>query len=117
MTESSLSPDKVHKHKEQLFSSDTLIQQKAVTSEEKAAEQKLRIREDEHHIRTTTNNLLAWISVWWLFLTEIIVILQGFSDYYWFSLSDSVMIAFLTTSLGTVLGLWGIGLGYYFFKK
>jgi hypothetical protein len=95
--------------------SAALIEQEA-TRAERDAEQDYRFREDEHWIRTRANSHLAIISVWWLFFTSLVVIFQGF-DYYWFSLSDSVMITFLTTSLGTVLGLWGIGLGYYFFIK
>ncbi len=64
--------------------------------------------------------LVAWISGVWLGFTACTLLLQGFggisvciveAD---FSLSDAVMVAFLTQSLGTVLGLWIVGLRYYF---
>ena len=57
---------------------------------------------------------LSDISVNWLKFTAAIVLFQGLFPHF---LSGSVMIAFITTSLGTVLGLWGIGLGYYFAIK
>jgi len=78
--------------------------------------QDLQFQKDEHAIRTVTNTRLYRISVVWLLFTAMVVIAQGMKCSC-FSLEPSVMIAFLTTSLGTVLGLWGIGLGYYFFVK
>jgi hypothetical protein len=78
-------------------------------------DQAKKFRDDEHKMRQTLMFRLTWISVSWLCFTAIIILLKGFPVC--FFLSDSVMITFLTTSLGTVLGLWGIGLGYYFFVK
>jgi len=78
--------------------------------------QDLKFKEDEHAIRTVTITRLSRISIAWLLFTAAVVIAQGVKCSC-FSLEPSVMIAFLTTSLGTVLGLWGIGLGYYFFVK
>jgi hypothetical protein len=63
---------------------------------------------------------LTAISCVWLFLTGIVVLLLGFEHAELFHidlsyhLSDGVAIAFITTSLGTVLGLWAIGLRYFF---
>ena len=84
--------------------------------EEKARKQAMRFDEEEHETRKELIGLLKWISILWLCFTVIVVVLHGFRCSY-FTLSDSVMIAFLTTSLGTVLGLWGIGLGYYFVAR
>ena len=75
----------------------------------------LNIRVDEHNTRATLITYLASISVLWLFFTALVIIFQGF-DYYHFTLSNTIIVTFLTTSLGTVLGLWGIGIGYYFFR-
>ena len=96
------------------------ISQRTVTPafdfERAAQEKKLQFDEDEHNIRKKLINLLKWISIVWLSFTAVVITFQGIRWQY-FSLSDSVMVAFLTTSLGTVLGLWGIGLGYYFVAR
>jgi hypothetical protein len=64
-------------------------------------------------IREQLVPLLSWVSICWLIFTGIVVLLVGF-HFTCFCLDNSVMIAFLTTSLGTVLGVWGIAL-YFFF--
>jgi hypothetical protein len=85
---------------------------------ETSQQQQQRFRDDEHSTRKWTHVALFLIIVSWLGLTAIILFLQGCPhDCFDFSLTDSVMIAFLSTSLGTVLGLWGIALGYYYFHK
>ena len=68
--------------------------------------------EAEHKKREELIDKLTIISALWLLFTASVILLRGFPTC--FALSDSVMIAFITSSLGTVLGLWGIGLGYYF---
>ena len=78
--------------------------------------QDLDFRRDEHKTRTKLTSRISVISAVWLLFTIVVIVFQGFKLFD-FSLSNSVMIAFLTTSLGTVLGLWGIGLGYYFAVK
>jgi hypothetical protein len=60
--------------------------------------------------------VLSVVSVAWLFFTGVIVWRLGHQCYL-FDLSDSVAIAFLTTSLGTVLALWGIALYFFFPNK
>ena len=54
---------------------------------------------------------LTCLSYIWLAFTGIIVILHFFGCGH---LSDMVATAFITTSLATVLGLWVIGLRYFF---
>jgi hypothetical protein len=64
-------------------------------------------------MRRTLIRRLSWVSFLWLFFTGFMVCCLAFS---WFSchLSDVVATAFITTSLATVLGLWMIGLRYFF---
>jgi hypothetical protein len=82
-------------------------------------------RKEEHELSTSCQDqwiricliaCLVIISVGWLCFTGFIVFNQG-CRCVTFCLSDSVMNTFLTTSLGTILGLWSIGLAYYFFLK
>ena len=101
--------------REQIRAEGKLIDKKSDYSAAKQ-NQDLQQSDDEHNIRKKAYVHLACISVFWLFFTAVVIVLQG-CDYCQFSLNDSVMMAFLTTSLATVLGLWGIGLGYYFFLK
>jgi hypothetical protein len=54
---------------------------------------------------------VSGVATIWIVFTAVIVLLLGFK-YKGFELSDAVMIAFLTTSLGTVAGLLGIGLHF-----
>jgi len=56
---------------------------------------------------------LTWLSYIWLGFTGVVVVLQGLPNSC-FHLEIAVAVAFITTSLGTVLGLWAIGLGYFF---
>jgi len=55
---------------------------------------------------------LQAVSICWLILTAAVVIALGFKTC--FRLSDAVAVAFITTSLATVLGLWVFGLKYFF---
>ncbi|MDR1485276.1 MAG: hypothetical protein LBT09_10690 [Planctomycetaceae bacterium] len=59
------------------------------------------------------------VSILWLVFTGFTITLLGFGGCIGCSyrLSDNVAIAFITTSLGTVLGLWAIGLRYFFSPK
>jgi hypothetical protein len=57
---------------------------------------------------------LSIASLLWLIFTSIIICLIGNSI---LKLSDSVAIAFITTSLATVVGLWAIGLRYFFHRS
>ena len=63
---------------------------------------------------------LTLISVIWLLYTGIIINCLAF-DYPFGSVSgrfsDAIAIAFMTTSLATVLGLWHFGLQYFFTPK
>lgn len=86
----------------------------AIYDDEQA--EKADMRKEERSTRQWLIAELTKISGLWLAFTAIVVLCCGFRLLY-FTLSDAVMISFLTTSLGTVLGLWGIGLRYYFASR
>ena len=73
----------------------------------------LKIKQDTHKTRGWLIVYVGSMAFLWIVFTAIIVLMLGFR-FYNFDISDAVMIAFLTTSLGTVLGLLGIGLRFYF---
>jgi len=72
-----------------------------------------RTLEENRNMRRHLIRSLSCVSFLWLFFTGFMVCCLAFS---WFScsLSDIVATAFMTTSLATVLGLWMIGLRYFF---
>jgi len=84
-----------------------------IISRQEAA--KFEMVQADHKMRMRLSMVLGIISVSWLVFTAFVIIALATRPG-WFSLSDPVAIAFLTQSLGTVLGLWGIGLKYYFKK-
>jgi hypothetical protein len=67
-------------------------------------------------MRKTLMPRLYRVSVAWLIFTGAIVIAIG-TQCICYRLDPSVAIAFITTSLATVLGLWAIGLRYFFYRK
>lgn len=77
----------------------------------------LKLENDICEANKKTRNILIWVltglSISWLYFTgyEIRQIAK-FHHY----LPASVAIAFITTSLGTVVGLWAIGLNYFFYN-
>ncbi|MDR0391166.1 MAG: hypothetical protein LBH59_04620 [Planctomycetaceae bacterium] len=84
--------------------------------------------DDNREMRKYLIQRLMRISILWLFFTAFIIMLlvvgsfccfmyYGVHGVRYYVLSDSVTIAFITTSLGTVLGLWVIGLRYFFSPK
>jgi hypothetical protein len=72
--------------------------------------------EDDKDIRKIQMSQLYGVSVAWLVFTGVIVVLMGFQCIC-YQLESSVAIAFITTSLGTVLGLWAIALRYFFHRQ
>ena len=79
--------------------------------------ERLKIENETLEENRKTRRQLIWslsgVSFLWLFFTGFMVCCLAFG---WFScsLSDVVATAFITTSLATVLGLWMIGLRYFF---
>lgn len=85
------------------------------------SEQTLIIKREEHGLRKNLSMTLKVISISWLIFTAFIVITSGIKDGFFierlFDFSDPVLIAFITSSLATVVGLWAIALRYYFSPK
>jgi len=71
------------------------------------------IKHDTHRTRQILIGCVGCSTFLWLVFTALVVLMLGF-QYKDFNLSDAVAIAFITTSLATVLGLLGIGLRFYF---
>ena len=71
------------------------------------------IKYDTHTTRQVLIGCVGCSTLLWLIFTATIVLMIGFKCC-GFELSDPVAIAFITTSLATVLGLLGIGLRFYF---
>jgi len=71
------------------------------------------IKQDTHRTRQTLIGCVGCSTFLWLVFTALVVLMLGF-QYKGFNLSDAVAIAFVTTSLGTVLGLMAIGLRFFF---
>lgn len=71
-----------------------------------------------HGLRIIHAWLLFALTVVWVIVIWLVVLLQGFEQWFWpidegykyirFKLSDAVVIAFMTTTTTTVLGLYGI---------
>ena len=116
MAKSRILPNQIRPNRSRSCESAETIEERA-TVEERMAEQELNSRIEDQVIRKWLIVKLLWTSIAWLCFTAGVVVLQGIDCFSWFSLTDSAIIAFLTTSLGTVLGLLGIGLGYYFAIK
>lgn len=85
-------------------------------------------RKDLHGLRTKHAWLLFGLTVVWILFVWLVVLLQGFGQWFFsypelkadefhlkFALSDSTLIAFMTTTTTTVLGLYGIA-AYWMYK-
>jgi hypothetical protein len=66
---------------------------------------KLTEAEDLHHIRKRYTGRLFWLIVGWLFAVLFFVVCSGFRVF-GFSLSDAVIISFITSTTVSVLGLF-----------
>lgn len=72
------------------------------------------ILEENKIIRRILIGFLSLLSLGWLYFTGYEIRQIAKLHHY---LPASVAIAFITTSLGTVVGLWAIGLKYFFHNK
>ncbi|MDR2440744.1 MAG: hypothetical protein LBE12_15385 [Planctomycetaceae bacterium] len=93
-----------------------LLTEAKLHEEKKLSELERMILEENKEMRKKLIFRLQIISIIWLTFTGLTITLLGFGNCvgYSYHLSDSVTIAFITTSFGTVLGLWAIGLRYFF---
>lgn len=82
-----------------------------------------------HDLRTSHAKRLFFLTVVWIFVIWVMLLLQGFGQWFFpipdsfkgwvyipFNLSDSVMIAFMTSTTATVLGLYGVA-AYWLYGK
>lgn len=69
------------------------------------------VKEENKKIRRELISALSQISFLWLLFTAVVIwyLSDGLIH-----LSDTVAIAFITSSLATVVGLWLVGLNYFF---
>jgi len=77
---------------------------------------KINTLKENRKVRRSLIRSLTCLSFVWLCFTAVIVLCLGVGSCFGsaFRLSDAVSIAFITTSLATVCGLWVIGLKYFF---
>ncbi|NHN67454.1 hypothetical protein G7W60_06360 [Pseudomonas fluorescens] len=96
----------------------------AVQNEKQAYEkgenqaQKRKHNNEIHGLRVVHAWLLFGLTIVWIFVIWIVILFQGFGRWFvpmlpgfealHFKLSDAVLIAFMTTTTATVLGLYGI---------
>jgi hypothetical protein len=74
-------------------------------------------RQDIEARKEYANKIFILISVW-LGCMIVITLLAGFgSKYGWFKMADSVLIALITTTTGSVIGLFAIVANYLFKNK
>ncbi|MDN8341092.1 hypothetical protein QZK74_03865 [Acinetobacter baumannii] len=99
---------------------------KKISHEDLDRRQKLLHENQNQEIRIKHLHYLFILTIVWIIFIWVILILQGFKGYPFqqtshiynflvFHLSDTVLIAFMTTTTTTVLGLYGIG-AYWLFK-
>jgi hypothetical protein len=87
-------------------------------------------REQLHELRKASTGKLFILTVIWLSIIWLVVFLQGFGQWFLpfpapaadekylkFHLSDSVVVAFITSTTATVLGLYGIAAYWLYGKK
>lgn len=99
---------------------------KAKNHKEHKRKQKLDHENQNQELRKKNLRNLFLLTLVWVVMVWTIVLLQGFggfplqlqSNYIYlnFKLTDTVLIAFMTTTTATVLGLYGIG-AYWLFKS
>jgi Fe2+ transport system protein B len=73
--------------------------------ETKSKKQKLQVEEDRHKLRIPYIDKLFGLTVVWLAIVVIFLFLQATTKG-WFHLSDSVLIAFITSTTVAVIGLF-----------
>ncbi|MGC3892659.1 hypothetical protein [Pseudomonas urmiensis] len=88
--------------------------------------QKRKHANDIHGMRMSHSKLLLGLALVWIFVILVVVLLQGFGQWFTplfdgyvylkFKLSDTVVIAFITSTTATVLGLYGIA-AYWLYGK
>lgn len=88
--------------------------------------QKLKHEDDIHGMRLSHSNLLLILAISWIFVIFLVVLLQGFGQWFApiseqysylpFKLSDRLLTVFITSTTATVVGLYGIA-AYWLYGK
>lgn len=88
--------------------------------------QKRKHENEIHDMRKYHANFLLVLALVWIFVILIVVLLQGFGQWFTpimegytylkFKLSDTLVVAFITSTTATVLGLYGIA-AYWLYGK
>ncbi len=89
--------------------------------------QKRKHADEIHGMRLSHSNLLLLLAILWIFVIFVVVLLQGFGQWFTpipkeysylpFKLTDTLLITFITSTTGTVLGLYGIAAYWLYGKK
>ncbi|MSU95327.1 hypothetical protein EB795_15565 [Pseudomonas mandelii] len=122
----------VSKFKPPVFTAQSPLLDPTIAGETRAFEnnedqaQKRNQDKDIHGMRMSHSRLLLGLALIWIFVILAVVLLQGFGQWFTpllkgygylpFKLSDSVVIAFITSTTATVLGLYGIA-AYWLYGK
>lgn len=103
-----------------------VIRYRALMTKVEDLEHQLKERRQLHKLRKRHSSRLFSLTVAWVCLVWLVVLLQGFGqwftpilpwfDYIKFHLTDTVAVAFITSTTATVLGLYGIA-AYWLFGK
>jgi hypothetical protein len=103
-----------------------VIRSRALVARVESLEHQLLERKDLHELRKRHSGSLFKLTVAWVMVVWLVVLLQGFEqwftpilsgfNYIKFKLSDTVAVAFITSTTASVLGLYGIA-AYWLFGK
>mgnify|MGYP001549504396 CR=1 FL=1 len=92
-------------------------EEKTDYDKERKSLENLQFKEDIEARKSYANKMFVMISVWLSFMI-LIVMIHGFGhDKSWFQLSDTVLVTLITTTTGSVLGLFTIIVNYLFKTK
>jgi H+/Cl- antiporter ClcA len=129
-----LSKETISEFKPPVFSAQSPLLDPTIAGETRAFEnnedqdqaQKRNQDKDIHGMRMSHSRLLLGLALIWIFVILGVVLLQGFGQWFTplsdgyvhipFKLSDTVVIAFITSTTATVLGLYGIA-AYWLYGK
>lgn len=103
-----------------------VIRTRALVARVESLEHQVLERKDLHKLRKRHSSRLFGLTVAWVMVVWLVVLLQGFEQWFTpllsgfsylkFKLSDTVAVAFITSTTASVLGLYGIA-AYWLFGK
>lgn len=103
-----------------------VIRHRTLMAKVEELEHQLKERKQLHKLRKKHSSRLFGLTVAWIAVVWLVVLLQGFGQWFTplfsgfahikFHLTDTVAVAFITSTTATVLGLYGIA-AYWLFGK